>query len=78
MDFYIQTLKEGVHQFYKFVLKYKVRYTVTAVICDFPQICFYKVRQLFRFPELVLREHNLADLRKITYNGSISVSGLIF
>ena len=32
-------LKEGVHQFYKFVLKCKVRYTDTAVICDFPQIC---------------------------------------
>ena len=31
--------KEGVHQFYKFVLKCKVRYTDTAVICDFPQIC---------------------------------------
>ena len=27
---------------------------------------------------LVLREHNLADLRKITYNGSISVSDLTF
>ena len=32
-------IKEGVHQFYKFVLKCKVRYTDTAVICDFPQIC---------------------------------------
>ena len=43
-------LKEGVHQFYKFVLKCKVRYTDTAVICDFLQICFYTARQLFRFP----------------------------
>ena len=33
------SFKEGVHQFYKFVLKCKVRYTDTAVICDFPQIC---------------------------------------
>ena len=32
-------IKGGVHQFYKFVLKCKVRYTDTAVICDFPQIC---------------------------------------
>ena len=45
-----KNFKEGVHQFYKFVLKCKVRYTVTAVICDFPQICFYTARQLFRFP----------------------------
>ena len=43
-------LKEGVHQFYKFVLKCKVRYTITAIICDFPQICFYTARQLFWFP----------------------------
>ena len=42
-------LKEGVHQFYKFVLKCKVRYAVTAVKCDFPQICFYTAWQLFRF-----------------------------
>ena len=32
-------VKEGVHQFYKFVLKCKVRYTDTAIMCDFPQIC---------------------------------------
>ena len=32
-------IKEGVHQFYKFVLKCKVRYTDTNVICDFPQFC---------------------------------------
>ena len=43
------SIKEGVHQFYKFVLKCKVRYTDTAVICDFSQICFYTARQLFRF-----------------------------
>ena len=36
---YISSFKEGVHQFYKFVLKCKVRYTDTAVICDIPQIC---------------------------------------
>ena len=38
MDFlcyFMDPFKEGVHQFYKFVLKCKVRYTVTAVICDF-------------------------------------------
>ena len=33
-------LKEGVHQLYKFVLKCKVRYTDTALICDFRQIVF--------------------------------------
>ena len=33
------SLKKGVQQFYKFVLKCRVRYTDTAVICDFPQIC---------------------------------------
>ena len=34
----VSDLKEGVYQFYKFVLKCKVKYTDTAVLCDFPQI----------------------------------------
>ena len=69
-------LKEGVHQCYMFVLKCRVRYTDTAVICDFPQICIYTARQPFRFPGSgspgtqsrfsgytiqVLREHNLGS-----------------
>ena len=69
-------LKEGVHQCYMFVLKCRVRYTDTAVICDFPQICIYTARQPFRFPGSgspgtqsrfsgntisVLREYNLGS-----------------
>ena len=69
-------LKEGVHQCYMFVLKCRVRYTDTAVICDFPQICIYTAWQPFRFPGSgspgtefrfsgntisVLREHNFGS-----------------
>ena len=70
------SFKEGVHQCDMFVLKCRVRYTDTAVICDFPQICIYTARQPFRFPGSgspgtqsrfsgntisVLQEHNLGS-----------------
>ena len=55
-------VKEGVHQFYKFVLKCRVRYTVLTLNVIFLKSASTQHGSCSGSRELVLREHNLGSL----------------